>query len=104
MKFFHWTLLLDATIVIEKQHGKKTHRKQSDSEFTRNKTKSQAESFFSAVELQICNRSRIIKVKVTYTVAGKAIGFALEQPLHVVALACSASRILKRLQHIAHDS
>ncbi|MDR1291518.1 MAG: ATP-binding protein, partial [Planctomycetaceae bacterium] len=28
-----------------------------------------------------------------------AVGFALEQPLHVVALACSASRILKRLQH-----
>ncbi|MDR1290022.1 MAG: hypothetical protein LBK06_02350 [Planctomycetaceae bacterium] len=25
-----------------------------------------------------------------YTVAGKAIGFALEQPLHVVALAYSA--------------
>jgi hypothetical protein len=30
-----------------------------------------------------------------YTVAGKAIGFAFEQPLHVVALACSASGILK---------
>jgi hypothetical protein len=30
-----------------------------------------------------------------YTVAGKAIGFALEQPLHVVALARSASGILK---------
>jgi hypothetical protein len=30
-----------------------------------------------------------------YTVAGKAIGFALEQPLHVVALAGSALRILK---------
>ncbi|MDR1479542.1 MAG: hypothetical protein LBJ00_11440 [Planctomycetaceae bacterium] len=30
-----------------------------------------------------------------YTVAGKAIGFALEQPLHVIALACSASGILK---------
>ncbi|MDR1290698.1 MAG: N-6 DNA methylase [Planctomycetaceae bacterium] len=28
-----------------------------------------------------------------------AVGFALEQPLHVVALPCSASRILKRLQH-----
>ncbi|MDR1477923.1 MAG: hypothetical protein LBJ00_03175 [Planctomycetaceae bacterium] len=27
------------------------------------------------------------------TVAGRAIGFALEQPLHVVTLACSASRI-----------
>jgi hypothetical protein len=27
-----------------------------------------------------------------------AVGFALEQPLHVVALACSAFRILKRLQ------
>jgi hypothetical protein len=34
-----------------------------------------------------------------YTEAGKAIGFALEQPLHVVALPCSALRILKRLQH-----
>jgi formiminotetrahydrofolate cyclodeaminase len=32
------------------------------------------------------------------TVAGKAVGFAHEQPLHVVALACSAFRILKRLQ------
>jgi hypothetical protein len=30
-----------------------------------------------------------------YTEAGKAIGFALEQPLHVVALPCSALRILK---------
>ncbi|MDR1290718.1 MAG: hypothetical protein LBK06_05920 [Planctomycetaceae bacterium] len=29
-----------------------------------------------------------------YTEAGKAIGFALEQPLHVVALPCSALRIL----------
>jgi hypothetical protein len=28
-----------------------------------------------------------------------AVGFAHEQPLHVVALACSAFRILKRLQH-----
>ncbi|MDR1291403.1 MAG: hypothetical protein LBK06_09395 [Planctomycetaceae bacterium] len=35
-----------------------------------------------------------------YTAAGRAIGFALEQPLHVVALARSASWILKRLQHI----
>ncbi|MDR1290899.1 MAG: hypothetical protein LBK06_06835 [Planctomycetaceae bacterium] len=34
-----------------------------------------------------------------YTEAGKAIGFALEQPLHVVALPCSALQILKRLQH-----
>jgi hypothetical protein len=35
-----------------------------------------------------------IKIKVlNYTVAGKAIGFALEQPLHVAALACSASGI-----------
>ncbi|MDR1289609.1 MAG: hypothetical protein LBK06_00260 [Planctomycetaceae bacterium] len=40
-----------------------------------------------------------------YTEAGKAIGFALEQPLHVVALPCSALRILKRLQHtIIFDS
>jgi hypothetical protein len=30
-----------------------------------------------------------------YTVAGRAIGFALEQPLHVVVLACSASGISK---------
>ncbi|MDR1291304.1 MAG: hypothetical protein LBK06_08885 [Planctomycetaceae bacterium] len=29
----------------------------------------------------------------SYTEAGKAIGFALEQPLHVVALPCSALRI-----------
>jgi hypothetical protein len=35
------------------------------------------------------------KIFAFYTVAGRAIGFALEQPLHVVALACSASRILK---------
>jgi hypothetical protein len=32
-----------------------------------------------------------------YTVAGKAIGFALEQPLHVVAIAYSASGILNSL-------
>ncbi|MDR1291250.1 MAG: hypothetical protein LBK06_08615 [Planctomycetaceae bacterium] len=37
-----------------------------------------------------------------YTEAGKAIGFALEQPLHVVALPCSALLILKRLQHTKH--
>ncbi|MDR1479789.1 MAG: hypothetical protein LBJ00_12720 [Planctomycetaceae bacterium] len=30
--------------------------------------------------------------------AGKAIGFALEQPLHVVTLACPASGILKLLE------
>jgi hypothetical protein len=30
-----------------------------------------------------------------------AIGFAIEQPLHVVALACPASGILKQLEHIA---
>jgi hypothetical protein len=35
-----------------------------------------------------------------YTVAGKAIGFAPEQPLHVVALACPASGILKPLEYI----
>ncbi|MDR1478793.1 MAG: hypothetical protein LBJ00_07610 [Planctomycetaceae bacterium] len=35
-----------------------------------------------------------------YTVAGKAIGFAPEQPLHVVALACPASGILKQLEYI----
>jgi hypothetical protein len=35
-----------------------------------------------------------------YTVAGRAIGFALEQPLHVVTLACSASGILKQLEYI----
>ncbi|MDR1478597.1 MAG: hypothetical protein LBJ00_06610 [Planctomycetaceae bacterium] len=34
-----------------------------------------------------------------YTVAGKAIGFAPEQPLHVVALACPASGILKQLEY-----
>jgi hypothetical protein len=28
-----------------------------------------------------------------------AVGFALEQPLHVVALPCSALRILKQLEH-----
>ncbi|MDR1479357.1 MAG: transposase [Planctomycetaceae bacterium] len=32
---------------------------------------------------------------VLYTVAGRAIGFALEQPLHVVTLTCSASGNLK---------
>jgi hypothetical protein len=32
-------------------------------------------------------------VFVFYTEAGNAIGFALEQPLHVVALPCSALRI-----------
>jgi hypothetical protein len=33
--------------------------------------------------------------KIAYTIAGRAIGFTLEQPLHVVALACSALGILK---------
>ncbi|MDR1290523.1 MAG: hypothetical protein LBK06_04910, partial [Planctomycetaceae bacterium] len=50
--------------------------------------------------------SKIVKIysqnSQYYTVAGKAIGFALEQPLHVVALPCSALQILKRLQHIIH--
>jgi uncharacterized protein YfaS (alpha-2-macroglobulin family) len=31
-----------------------------------------------------------------------AVGFALEQPLHVVALTCSASGILKQLEHIRY--
>jgi exosortase/archaeosortase len=34
-----------------------------------------------------------------YTVAGRAIGFALEQPLHVVTLTCSATWILKQLEY-----
>ncbi|MDR1480549.1 MAG: hypothetical protein LBJ00_16580 [Planctomycetaceae bacterium] len=34
-----------------------------------------------------------------YTVAGRAIGFALEQPFHVVELACSASGIVKQLEY-----
>ncbi|MDR1480202.1 MAG: hypothetical protein LBJ00_14800 [Planctomycetaceae bacterium] len=38
-------------------------------------------------------------MRIVYTVAGKAIGFAPEQPLHVVALACPASRILKQLEY-----
>jgi hypothetical protein len=36
-------------------------------------------------------------LRTVYTVAGRAVGFALEQPLHVVALACSASGILNSL-------
>jgi hypothetical protein len=43
-------------------------------------------------------RNNIEKVA-NYTVAGKAIGFAHEQPLHVVALACPASGILKQLEY-----
>ncbi|MDR1479746.1 MAG: hypothetical protein LBJ00_12505 [Planctomycetaceae bacterium] len=39
-----------------------------------------------------------------YTVAVRAIGFALEQPLHVVALACSASGILKQLEYSCNYS
>ncbi|MDR1479340.1 MAG: hypothetical protein LBJ00_10405 [Planctomycetaceae bacterium] len=34
-----------------------------------------------------------------YTVASRTLGFALEQPFHVVALACSASGILKQLEY-----
>jgi hypothetical protein len=34
-----------------------------------------------------------------YTVAGKAIGFALEQPLHAVAFACPTAGILKQLEY-----
>ncbi|MDR1477544.1 MAG: hypothetical protein LBJ00_01225 [Planctomycetaceae bacterium] len=36
-----------------------------------------------------------------YTVAVRAIGFALEQPLPVVALACSVSRISKQPEYIS---
>jgi hypothetical protein len=42
---------------------------------------------------------RILATGNFYTVAGKAMGFALEQPLHVVTLACSASGILKQLEY-----
>jgi type II restriction enzyme len=55
-------------------------------------------------------KSRVIRVRgdsadvfaetENYTVAGRAVGFALEQPLHVVTLACSALGILKQLQYI----
>ncbi|MDR1479163.1 MAG: hypothetical protein LBJ00_09490 [Planctomycetaceae bacterium] len=41
--------------------------------------------------------------KYIFTVIPKplwAVGFTLEQPLHVVALACSAFGILKQLEHI----
>ncbi|MDR1478102.1 MAG: hypothetical protein LBJ00_04090 [Planctomycetaceae bacterium] len=34
-----------------------------------------------------------------HTVAGKAIGIAPEQPLHVIALACPASGISKQLEY-----
>jgi hypothetical protein len=43
---------------------------------------------------------RLTGFGINYTEAGKAIGFALEQSFHVVALPCSALRISKRLQHI----
>jgi hypothetical protein len=43
---------------------------------------------------------RLSRLNQRYTVAGKAIGFALEQPLHVVTLACPASGILKQLEYI----
>ncbi|MDR0390387.1 MAG: hypothetical protein LBH59_00645 [Planctomycetaceae bacterium] len=45
----------------------------------------------------LTNYTSTILLKHFYTEAGKAIGFALEQPLHVVALPCSVLRILKRL-------
>jgi hypothetical protein len=45
----------------------------------------------------IVAKNSICMLKLFYTVAGEAIGFALEQPIHVVAIACPASRILKRL-------
>ncbi|MDR1479721.1 MAG: hypothetical protein LBJ00_12375 [Planctomycetaceae bacterium] len=38
--------------------------------------------------------------KIRYTVADKAIGFALEQPLLVVAFTCSVTGILKQIEHI----
>ncbi|MDR1479557.1 MAG: hypothetical protein LBJ00_11515 [Planctomycetaceae bacterium] len=45
------------------------------------------------------SRCRKLNTKIVsgnfYTVAGRAIDFALEQPLRVVAFACSASGILK---------
>jgi hypothetical protein len=49
--------------------------------------------------LQETDKEVAIQLQLLYTEAGKAIGFALEQPLHIVALPCSALRILKRLQH-----
>ncbi|MDR1477783.1 MAG: hypothetical protein LBJ00_02450 [Planctomycetaceae bacterium] len=36
-----------------------------------------------------------------YTASGKAVGFALEQPLRDVTLACSASGILEQLEYIS---
>ncbi|MDR1477841.1 MAG: hypothetical protein LBJ00_02755 [Planctomycetaceae bacterium] len=41
----------------------------------------------------------VLFVPSCYTVAGKAIGFAFEQPLHVVTLTCPASGILKQLEY-----
>ncbi|MDR1480922.1 MAG: hypothetical protein LBJ00_18510 [Planctomycetaceae bacterium] len=38
--------------------------------------------------------------KKRHTATGRAIGFALEQPLRVIVLACSASGILKQLECI----
>jgi hypothetical protein len=45
--------------------------------------------------LFFCPNEKNKGIKEIYTVAGKAIGFAPEQSLRVVALACSASGILK---------
>ncbi|MDR1478469.1 MAG: hypothetical protein LBJ00_05955 [Planctomycetaceae bacterium] len=37
----------------------------------------------------------VLRIPDWYTVAGRTIGFAFEQPLNVIALACSTSGILK---------
>jgi hypothetical protein len=46
-----------------------------------------------------CITQSIVRLNIFYTVAGKAIGFAPEQPLQVVAFACSASGISKQLEY-----
>ncbi|MDR1479814.1 MAG: hypothetical protein LBJ00_12850 [Planctomycetaceae bacterium] len=46
-----------------------------------------------------CSYDEIHLFKTVYTVAGKAIGFALEQPLRDATLVCPASGILKQLEY-----
>jgi hypothetical protein len=44
----------------------------------------------SGQKILFVDKTKKINHTINTTVAGKAIGFALEQPLHVVALPCSA--------------
>ncbi|MDR1478639.1 MAG: hypothetical protein LBJ00_06825 [Planctomycetaceae bacterium] len=48
-----------------------------------------------AISYKASPENKITIIPYSHTVAGRAVSFALEQPLYVVTLACSTSGILK---------